>query len=99
MSCPNCGSWAVKADRSLGGRMVCGRCGQPLGGQVIPLRRPGRRGRRGPLLSLGRVRPWWLALGALLALSATLAGLETRRESLRTAPLPQRPVLPGGSLY
>ena len=32
MACPHCGSWSVKADRSLAGRMVCGRCGRPLGG-------------------------------------------------------------------
>ncbi|MCP9858886.1 hypothetical protein KBZ33_07370 [Cyanobium sp. Cruz-8D1] len=31
MGCPKCGSWAVRADRSLAGRMVCARCGEPLG--------------------------------------------------------------------
>jgi len=31
MACPDCGSWSVKADRSLSGRMVCGSCGRPLG--------------------------------------------------------------------
>ncbi|MEB3349441.1 MAG: hypothetical protein VKO00_05415 [Cyanobacteriota bacterium] len=65
MACPSCGSWAVKADRSLAGRLVCARCGQPLGGGVRPLRRR-------PWLALRRPRGWWwavplLALGALLA--------------------------------
>ena len=31
MACPDCGSWTVKADRGLSGRLVCGRCGRPLG--------------------------------------------------------------------
>ncbi|MAR07526.1 MAG: transcriptional regulator [Cyanobium sp. NAT70] len=29
--CQNCGSSAFRADRSLGGRLVCQRCGTPLG--------------------------------------------------------------------
>jgi hypothetical protein len=79
MSCPNCGSWAVKADRSLGGRMVCGRCGQILGGQVIPLRRNSRRAGRSQrsLRSAGRL--WWWLLGLVLGISGVLAALETPR--------------------
>jgi hypothetical protein len=65
MACPNCGSWAVKADRGLAGRMVCARCGRVLGlgsGGGKP------RWRRGS-------RPWrpWLGLAVLLAVSALLA--------------------------
>ena len=68
MACPRCGSWSVRADRSLGGRMVCGRCGTPFqgvkqGGKgLLPLR-PGRRSWR-----------WWL-LGLLVA-AAALAALD-----------------------
>ena len=65
MACPNCGSWAVKADRSLAGRMVCARCGQALGLGA------GGRGARGRRLG----RPWrsWLGLAVLLGVSALLA--------------------------
>jgi hypothetical protein len=68
MACPRCGSWSVRADRSLAGRMVCGRCGTPLqgvnrsGGGSLP------RFRRG-----GRWR-WWLLVLVLAA--AGLAALE-----------------------
>lgn len=78
MACPHCGSWSVKADRSLAGRLVCGRCGRPLG--VKQARRAVRPGRR-PSLSL-RVPGWgWVA--ALLAVSAGLASLQA------PPPLPQ----------
>jgi hypothetical protein len=71
MACPKCGSWAVRADRSLSGRMVCARCGHPLGQGV------NGQGRRS---SSGRGRGWrhrrwllWSGLTALVALSAVLA--------------------------
>jgi hypothetical protein len=71
MACPKCGSWAVRADRSLSGRMVCARCGHPLGQRVAAA------GRRSPT---GRGRGWrqrrwllWSGLTALVALSAILA--------------------------
>jgi hypothetical protein len=105
MSCPNCGSWAVKADRSMGGRMVCGRCGQPLGAQIIPLRRGSRRGRRPgwPLRQTQRL--WWWVLGLLVGISGVLAAMDTpripwrspvqapwgQRQSSSRAPLPWRP--------
>jgi hypothetical protein len=65
MACPNCGSWAVKSDRGLAGRMVCARCGQALG-----LGTSGRRSRW-----RNASRPWriWLTLILLLAFSALLA--------------------------
>lgn len=72
MACPHCGSWSVKADRSLAGRLVCGRCGKPL--------EPGATRRARSFRPLGSRRssgsghrsPWpWLA--ALLAASAGLA--------------------------
>ncbi|MFM7087221.1 MAG: hypothetical protein ACKOXO_09570 [Cyanobium sp.] len=90
MSCPNCGSWAVKSDRSLGGRMICGRCGQPLGaghriGTLLPLRR--RRSRIRRLSRPGRWL-WWLGLATLVGSSALLASLGP------TQPLPKlRPLL------
>jgi hypothetical protein len=71
MACPKCGSWAVRADRSLSGRMVCARCGHPLGQRVSDQSRRSSAGRgRG-----WRQRRWllWAGLTALVALSAVLA--------------------------
>jgi len=66
--------------------MVCGRCGEPLGAKVIPLRRkrrlPWQRSGRGP----GR---WWLALILLVGLSGVLASLQFEEEQQRS--LPQEP--------
>ena len=79
MACPNCGSWAMKADRSLAGRMVCARCGQPLalralaGGNI-------RRGR--PWLSLPRPhRHWrnWLGVALVVGIAALLASQPPRQ--------------------
>lgn len=88
MSCPKCGSWAVRADRSLGGRMVCGRCGAPLGGKVIPLHRPRRRGMR-PATGHGP-RLWWMALMALVGVSGLLAALQMGEEQPRPLPWERR---------
>ncbi len=78
MACPNCGSWSVRADRSLAGRMVCGRCVSPLSGTGAQSRRsrPQQRGRRQPIQALLRGRRGWWGLIALLALGAGLALLE-----------------------
>jgi hypothetical protein len=63
MACPRCGAWSVRADRSLAGRMVCGRCGTPLQGAKA---RPARRR-----------SPWrWVWL-AVLAVGAALAAVES----------------------
>jgi hypothetical protein len=81
MACPNCGSWAVKADRSLAGRMVCARCGEPLGiGRARRLARGTRRGGlgRGRVLTLPRRWRLWLTLGALVTVSALLATVPER---------------------
>ena len=87
MACPQCGSWSVRADRSLAGRMVCGRCGTPLQG-VQRASGSGRRRRfplRLPSAGLGRGSwRWWLL--ALLALSAALATLSPESR----LPLPSR---------
>jgi hypothetical protein len=69
MACPRCGSWSVRADRSLAGRMVCGNCGTPLQG----VQRGGNRKRRLPSGGRGRWR-WWLL--ALVAAAAALAALD-----------------------
>lgn len=71
MACPNCGSWAVKADRSLSGRMVCARCGQLLG--VTARERGRRRGWPGQGLRWPRQGRGWLGVALLVAVSALLA--------------------------
>jgi hypothetical protein len=78
MGCPRCGSWSVKADRSLGGRMVCGRCGVPLEGVQkqghARLLRPARS-------SWG----WWL-VGVLLVSGALAAWNPRELQHQRSAP-------------
>jgi ribosomal protein S27AE len=71
MACPKCGSWAVRADRSLSGRMVCARCGHPLGQRLADSDRRSTPGRG----RSWRQRRWllWSGLTALVALSAVLA--------------------------
>ena len=72
MACPHCGSWAVRADRSLAGRSVCGRCGRPL--QGVKAARQGAGRRRGGAFS--RLRgAWRLGLLGVLAAAAALAAL------------------------
>lgn len=82
MACPNCGSWSVKADRSLAGRLVCGRCGKPLGpgaARRVRSSSPGGSRSRGPW-------PW---LAALVAVSAALAWMaESTPQRPRRAPAP-----------
>ena len=91
MACPNCGSWAVKADRSLAGRMVCARCGQLLGGTA---QRRWRRRWAWPLAGPQLDRRWrgWLALSLLLAVSALLAARvpEGRHQPSGPGTAPQR---------
>jgi hypothetical protein len=66
MACLRCGSWSVRADRSLAGRMVCGRCGTPLQG--------GKRGGRGLLpIKAGRFSWRWWLLGLVLVAAALAA--------------------------
>jgi hypothetical protein len=86
MACPHCGSWAVKADRSLAGRMVCGRCGRPLGRAAEGGVNRGLTRRSFPL---PRGRGWW-ALVLLLAVSTALAWLaETRQQPFSPPRWPQ----------
>ena len=94
MACPDCGSWSVRADRSLSGRLVCGRCGRPLG-----IGTPPRRGLRflprRPSQRRGRpaIGPTLLAL--LLA-SALITALVERPTGLRLWPSPDRRDPDGG---
>ncbi|MCT0212764.1 MULTISPECIES: hypothetical protein [unclassified Synechococcus] len=78
MSCPRCGSWNVRRDRSLAGRMVCGNCSMPLGkGQATSL--GGRRRRLSGIgAGRGRIWRWALPLGLLLLVGAHLAQLSGR---------------------
>ena len=63
--CPNCGSWSVRHDRSLGGRAVCGACGAVLGV---------RRGRARRQQRSTAPRPWfWLFLGMAVLIAVGLA--------------------------
>lgn len=78
MACPSCGSWSVKADRSLAGRLVCGRCGRPLSAGSRGGKRSGSR--RLPRLRSDR-GGWWLLAALLLGLSAALAVLEPAEQS------------------
>jgi ribosomal protein S27AE len=99
MACPNCGSWAVKADRSLAGRMVCARCGQVLGlgaKASVTARTAGHR--RGGLRTFRWRWRWggWLGVALLVAVSALLASqAPPRSPSPETMPTPRgRPSAP-----
>lgn len=102
MACPSCGSWAVKADRGLAGRMICARCGHPLGLGTAPGLIRGRARRR---WGVALPRHWrgWLGLAGLVGLSAALAAQAPTpdgRESPPMSPTPSPsmgvPVQPGG---
>ncbi len=74
MACPRCGSWSVRADRSLAGRMVCGRCATPLQG----IKRNGKT--TAPLNVGSRSWRWWL-LGLVVA-AASMAALDPGSQQL-----------------
>jgi hypothetical protein len=78
MGCPRCGSWSVKADRSLAGRMVCGRCGAPLEGV--------RAAGRGRSLRPPRLRWGWWVLGLVLLSGALAAWPPRPMQNQREAP-------------
>lgn len=90
MACPHCGSWAIRADRSLAGRLVCGRCGEPLGLRAARSARQHRLHHRlGGFEGLAPgAWPRWLLLSALVSLAAGLAVLEEKRSP---APSPMPP--------
>ena len=60
--CPRCGSTSLRADRSLGGRIVCTQCGTSIGqGQTY------KTNQQSSLLRTNRQWIWWLiGLGTLL---------------------------------
>jgi hypothetical protein len=83
MACPHCGSWSVKADRGLAGRLVCGRCARPLGmAEASRRQRPTVRPKG---LSLG------MGLAALVSLAALLAALDLQRTGWEASPVRSRP--------
>lgn len=59
--CPRCGSTSLRADRSLGGRIVCTNCGAFVGqGQTT-------RSNQQALRTINRQWIWWaIGLGTLL---------------------------------
>jgi hypothetical protein len=87
MACPHCGSWSVRADRSLAGRMVCGRCGTPLQGVQ-------GRGGRGPVRARPRVRLGWLVLAVVGTAAALAAVGPGSRQPLPSSWPPAQPALP-----
>ena len=60
-SCPRCGSTSIRADRSLGGRLICMNCGASVGqGQTT-------RSNQNSLRQVNRQWIWWaIGLGTLL---------------------------------
>ncbi len=91
MACPSCGSWAVKADRALAGRMVCARCGHVLG-LGVAASVTSRRSRH-PTLALPKRWRFWLGLTGLVGVSAVLAAQSPPSDRLGPLPktLPQQP--------
>lgn len=83
MSCPRCGSWEVRRDRSLAGRMVCGRCSLPLGAGATPSAGGFRRLSRLGGDRRGQRRSWLLPVAVLLGLSAVLAWLSDQPQPSR----------------
>jgi len=95
MACPSCGSWSVKADRGLAGRLVCGRCARPLGVAAATRRRRSRAGRRQPRQAFA------MALAGLVAMAALLAAFDQQRARFSApsgGPAPQSPPSPSGLL-
>ncbi len=79
MACPRCGSTFVRADRSLAGRMIRGRCGAVLqAGREFPTAK-----RKGRLRSTPRGFPWRLLAVAVLAVAVALAMLDDSRSRQR----------------
>jgi uncharacterized membrane protein YvbJ len=64
-SCPRCGSTSIRADRSLGGRLVCMNCGASVGqGQTT-------RTNQNSMRQVNRQWIWWaIGLGTLLIVIA-----------------------------
>ena len=64
-SCPRCGSTSIRADRSLGGRLVCMNCGASIGqGQTT-------RTNQNSMRQGNRQWIWWaIGLGTLLIVIA-----------------------------
>ena len=71
MACPHCGSWSVKADRGLAGRLVCGSCARPLGRGQVP-----RRGRTRPQRPKVSLR---MGMAVLVAAAAILVAWDQQR--------------------
>jgi hypothetical protein len=90
MACPDCGSWTVKADRGLSGRLVCGRCGRPLG--IGAARRRSRRFLFTPPWRGGARLPSWLVVLGLLCAGTLLTALVERPggSGVRIWPSPDR---------
>ena len=64
-SCPRCGSTSIRADRSLGGRLVCMNCGAAVGQEQTT------RTNQNSMRQVNRQWIWWaIGLGTLLIVIA-----------------------------
>jgi len=88
-TCARCGSSAIRQDRSLAGRSVCGACGLPVGSSWSPST-GGRRRRRG----VGGHRRRLVLVLLLPAMALGAGGLLMHHQAVSFPPFLRPPSLP-----